>query len=95
MLDPGFVWFFMVQTHDDWALSERASNWVAALVSDYLDEDGDGLPDDWEAAYEVGDPARDEDGDGLQNLLEFQHLTHPHYADTDGDGFPTERRSRR
>jgi hypothetical protein len=87
MLDPGFVWFFMIQTHDDWARLSAPSNWVAALVSDYLDEDGDGMPDDWEAAYEVSDPAQDEDGDGLENLLEFQRLTHPHYADTDGDGF--------
>ncbi len=87
MLEPGFVWFFMIQTHDDWARLSRTSNWVAALVSDYQDEDGDGLADDWEAAHEVGDPADDEDGDGLQNLLEFQRLTHPQIADTDGDGF--------
>ncbi len=86
-LAPGFVWFFAVQTHDDWGRLSRFSNVAAALVSDGGDEVGDSLPDDWESAYDVDDPLQDEDGDGLSNAEEARHRTHPHYSDTDGDGF--------
>jgi hypothetical protein len=79
------VWFF-TQTYDG---SGRLSPLIGlpVLVSDYVDDDQDGLPDDWEAAYEVSDPSLDEDGDGLTNEAEFFHRTHPRYADTDNDGF--------
>jgi len=41
----------------------------------YVDGDGDGMPDWWEAAHgsdpDVADPAGDVDGDGLSNLMDY------------------------
>jgi uncharacterized protein (DUF2141 family) len=58
------------------------------------DNDGDGLPDNWETLYGLdpnsgtGDngPYGDPDGDGLNNLGEFYAGTDPFNPDTDGDG---------
>ncbi|MCH2170734.1 hypothetical protein MK489_08105 [Myxococcota bacterium] len=56
-----------------------------------LDDDGDGLPDSWEAYFGLdgtfaGDAESDLDGDGLSNLAEYQHGRHP--RDQDEDGIP-------
>jgi len=60
------------------------------------DNDGDGLPDQWEEAHQLnprdatgdqgaaGDPDRDE----LSNIDEYYNGSHPQNADTDGDGMP-------
>lgn len=52
------------------------------------DNDGDGLPDDWEAHYGVTVPGSDSDSDGLSNYSEFLAGTNPTNADTDHDGMP-------
>jgi hypothetical protein len=41
------------------------------------DSDADGLPDAWEADYNVGNAGFDDDGDGLTNLQEYQAGTNP------------------
>ncbi len=87
LLEPGFMWFFAVQTRDDWARLSRAAVGLPVLVSDFTDADRDGMPDDWETAYLVSEPNLDEDGDGLPNGEEVNYGTHPRFSDTDGDGF--------
>src|SRR5262249_30842958 len=63
----------------------------AGEVQLFLDNDSDGLPDDWEIAHGLNandplDSKQDSDNDGLTNLLEYANGTDPHNRDTDGDG---------
>lgn len=58
-------------------------------VVTFIDNDKDGLPDDWERRYfgslqqnGLGDP----DQDGVTNMQEYLAGTDPLVADTDGDG---------
>ncbi|MBB5353432.1 hypothetical protein HNR46_003693 [Haloferula luteola] len=58
----------------------------------HLDEDNDGMADDWEIANsldpdDMTDAAGQDDADTLGNLAEFEAGTNPFAADTDGDGF--------
>ncbi|MDO6422645.1 hypothetical protein [Saccharophagus degradans] len=57
-----------------------------------LDQDGDGLPDNWEYKYGTdvnrADGDIDSDYDRLSAINEFLSGTDPDSGDTDGDGFP-------
>jgi hypothetical protein len=53
---------------------------VTANVVTQLDSDLDGLPDDFEALYQVDDPSIDHDGDGLSTYAEFLLGTNPREA---------------
>ncbi len=57
-----------------------------------LDNDNDGMADNWELFYglniTINDAALDEDSDGLNNLGEFYHKTDPTDFDTDNDLMP-------
>ncbi len=86
-LQTGSVYYFLVQAHDDWARLGLPSNRAHLLVSDRVDGDADGLPDDWEVEYGVDSPDQDPDRDGLANQEELAQLTDPRDADTDGDWF--------
>ncbi|MGE4490508.1 MAG: hypothetical protein AB7E95_13285, partial [Kiritimatiellales bacterium] len=59
---------------------------------DFIDSDGDGLPDWWELLYfgsEIEALAMaDPDSDGLTNLEEYLFGTNPCQPDTDEDGMP-------
>ena len=53
-----------------------------------IDNDEDGLPDEWEARWGGGgdlDPTVDQDGDGWDNLREYTEGTLPLVLDTDRD----------
>lgn len=57
----------------------------------FVDEDGDGMADDWESEHGLDpenpdDAAGDDDDDGLSNLDEFLHGGDPQDADSDDDG---------
>lgn len=67
-------------------------------VIDYKDhdDDGDGIPDEWEERYEFdpldpSDATTNPDSDGLSNLKEFKRGTNPLDDDTDGDGVNDEK----
>jgi len=65
---------------------------VQFVVTNGVDGDSDGLPDDWETAntsffHPTILPGGDEDNDGVTNLQEYQAQTSPWQQDGDGDGF--------
>lgn len=68
----------------------RPANSVADMGADeFVDTDGDQLPDFWEMEH-FGNLAKtatdDTDDDGLNELGEYQHSTQPDNADSDADG---------
>jgi len=69
-------------------ITDRAGNLLVKSQVQVNDDDGDGMPDDWEAANGVDSPVDDPDQDGLVNLDEFVQGTEPGNPDTDHDGLP-------
>lgn len=57
---------------------------------EFLDNDSDGMPNDWETANgtnpNVADANDDPDGDNLTNIQEMNNHTNPQDDDTDNDG---------
>jgi PKD repeat protein len=58
------------------------------LIADYLDtdDDGDGIPDEWEILHELdpldaSDATLDSDGDGISNIEEYQRESDPKVYD--------------
>ena len=56
------------------------ANQSALAVGNLVDADADGLPDQWEDAFNAYDPLGDADGDGINNLTEFHDCTDPQDA---------------
>lgn len=61
---------------------------VRVLAQGELDDDGDGLTNDEEAAAGTDPSNPDSDGDGIPDGIEVHTGTNPLSPDTDGDGIP-------
>jgi hypothetical protein len=85
-LETAEVYEITVQAHHD-GFYGRASDPLRAWATSDVDDDGDGLPDDWTAAYSIQDPTADDDNDGLIDGIEYFAFANPTLQDTDGDGF--------
>ena len=58
-------------------------------LDEFKDDDGDGLPNYWEAKYGIDlDNDSDYDNDNISNLNEHYHDSDPTLSDTDGDSIP-------
>jgi len=66
---------------------EPVTDWSSIRLTGWVDEDGDGLNDQWEKAVEIdsNDPNEDLDGDGLTLLQEMYYITDPNDVDSDDD----------
>ena len=56
------------------------SNVPALTVGATTDANGNGLPDAWEKAFNITNPAADADGDGANNIAEYEGGTDPRNA---------------
>ncbi len=88
---------FAIQAFDSAGRPGAVSDDVAVWLSSGIDADDDGLPDDWENAFNLGTMGDDPDHDCLVNLKrsplglmiggEYWEGTNPLLPDTDGDGY--------
>ncbi len=86
-LQSGATYRVSVSAANSQGWRSAAGEAISVTVSAGVDDNGDGLPDDWALAYGVSNAGSDNDGDGLSNLQEFQLGTSPIVQDSDGDGF--------
>ncbi|HXF60728.1 MAG TPA: DNRLRE domain-containing protein [Caldilineaceae bacterium] len=86
-LARGYWYAFAVRAYGRSFLSPPSllSNQVWLLVTDGVDANGDGCPDDWQSAHDLPNGAGNPDGDGLTNAQECRIGTNPYIPDTDGD----------
>jgi hypothetical protein len=63
------------------------SETVRVLITNGVDGNGDGMADDWAAAFGVTDANADNDDDGVNNAAEYAAGTNPVAQDSDDDGF--------
>lgn len=66
---------FTYRTHNGYLRSQLAT--VSLNVLPLADLNFNQLPDGWESAYQISDPAADNDGDGLANWEEYVANTNP------------------
>lgn len=72
---------------DGTAILSNECRYIYLEDKEFIDSDGDNLPDDVEEAYGLSNALADTDGDGLLDSTEvYTSFTDPLKADTDGDG---------
>ncbi len=88
-LTHGYWYAFAARAYgaDPYAPPSALSNQLWLFVTDGKDANGDGCPDDWQAAHHLPNGNDNPDGDGLTNAKECQVGTDPLNPDTDGDGW--------
>ncbi len=86
-LQTGATYRVSVSAANSEGWCSASSDPITVTVTDGVDDDGDGLPDDWATAYAVYSSTLDADGDGLENGLELSLGTVPTVQDSDGDDF--------
>jgi len=90
-LNKGSRYYFNVQAADtNGNTADLGVEASQALISE-IDDDEDGMPDDWEVLYWASiapDAGDDSDGDGVMNSVEYAMMTNPKLKDTDMDRIP-------
>jgi len=84
-LTPGATYDIEVAARNSDGWSSIATDRLRVVVTNGIDGDGDGLPDDWATAHEVSGGTVDSDGDGLSNAAELAQGTNPADQDSDND----------
>lgn len=89
-LRNGATYFFLMRAHDALGNKSPLTPPTNVVVCCTVDEDGDGLDDDWEVEYFgstsfVSEMYGDHDGDGSANIEELTAGTDPTDCDTDDD----------
>ncbi|HMO59770.1 MAG TPA: fibronectin type III domain-containing protein, partial [Roseiflexaceae bacterium] len=85
-LAPGGTYDIQVAALNATGWTSSVSGTLRVVISNRVDGNGDGLPDDWANARGVGGAAGDADGDGLSNGQEYTLGTDPLRQDSDNDG---------
>lgn len=76
------VWTVVISVTDGEFTLQR----TITIVCDFIDVDGDGVPDTWERENGLDPSTSDSDGDGIEDIYECSNdFTQP-AGDTDGDG---------
>jgi len=86
-LQTGAVYDVQVSALNGSGWAGDRSGAVRVIVTNGVDNSGDGLPDDWAAFYGVSGAQNDDDKDGLTNLQELELGTNPTRQKSDGDAF--------
>ena len=88
-LETGATYQFWVNAANAEGLRSASSEVSEYVITDGVDNDGDGIPDDWEAANNLlsANMFGDADQDYRTNYQEYLAGTDPNNQDSDDDGF--------
>jgi hypothetical protein len=84
---PGCTYTFQVQAYDHQGRLRLPSNTITMTLTNNVDGNSDGLPDDWASCHEIGDANADDDTDGLINRDEYPRGTDLQDPNSDDDLF--------
>lgn len=84
-LTPSATYDIQVAARNSDGWSSVTTDRLRVVITNGVDSDGDGLPDDWATAHGVSGGTVDSDGDGLTNAVELAQGTDPADQDSDND----------